>query len=75
MTEIKELDVVSLARSASAQVVGESRSVQVPENTKGTVVLVHKENGKVVAFEVEFFLSEREYALATVPINQVSLVL
>ena len=74
MNEIKELDVVTLVRSASAEVVGESRNVQVSENTKGTVVLVHKQYGKVVAYEVEFFMNEKEYALATVPSDQVNLV-
>ena len=75
MNDIKELDVVTLVRSATAEVVGESRSVQVPENTRGTVVLVYKQNGNVIAFEVEFFMSEKEYALATVPSDQVNLVL
>jgi len=65
----REIDVVKILTSVTAQVIGQGRDEVIPSGTCGTVVLVHPG-----AYEVEFELSAPEgWALATVPAGAVEL--
>ena len=67
-----EFDVVRLTKSVTANAVGQQKQINVPVGAIGTVVLVHRVASQAEAYEVEFHIGEREYALATV--RQVDLV-
>jgi hypothetical protein len=71
MATIAELDVVMTTTDITAQVVGESRSVTVPAGTVGTVVIVHTMGTPLASLEVEFFLGEFSYALASARVDQI----
>ena len=62
MTPIED-DVVRINRRVTAQVIGERRTVSIPGETEGVVVLVY---GEPQAYEVEFYIDDQNcYALAT----------
>jgi hypothetical protein len=60
--------VVRTTRAVEAQDIGGTRSVLVPAGTCGTVVAVFAD-----AYEVEFQVAEGEWALSTIPAQDVLL--
>jgi hypothetical protein len=66
MTPIED-DVVRINRRVTAEVIGERRTVSIPGETEGVVVLVY---GELQAYEVEFYVVDQNcYALATLAAN------
>lgn len=63
MTPI-ESDVVRIKHPVTAEVIGQRRTVSVPGDTEGVVLLAY---GEPQAYEVEFYIVDQDcYALATV---------
>lgn len=72
MTFHCENDVIRLRESVAADVIGEGISIVIPVGTIGTVVLVHGDSKHPLAYEVEFYLQEKDcYALATIEANKI----
>lgn len=72
MTVYRENDVVQLPGAINATVIGERRSIVIPANTVGTVVLVHGDPMQPAAYEVEFYIKHQDcYALATIEAERI----
>lgn len=72
MADFRENDVVEVEVAVVAEVVGETRRVTVPRETRGTVVMVmHKPSTEDICL-VEFVVDNKTTALATVPIRNIS---
>jgi Domain of unknown function (DUF4926) len=73
MSTYKEIDVIRVRRSVEADVLGEHATFVVPSGSLGTVVLVHGPAAKPSAYEIEFYVAERDaFALATVDADSVT---
>ena len=67
MKTLGENDIVRLREPLEAQVIGERRSLVAPKDAIGTVVLVHGDLTKPLAYEVEIFIPAHDcYVLVTV---------
>ena len=73
MSTFKEIDVIRLRRSVEADLLGQPGRHLVPSGSVGTVVLVHGPAAEPSAYEIEFYIAERDaFALASVEADQVS---
>jgi hypothetical protein len=62
-----ENDAVRLQEPVKADVIGESRSINIDAGAVGTIVHVHGEPIEPLAYEVEFYIQDQVcYALATI---------
>jgi hypothetical protein len=68
---IAEHDVVVSLVETVAHLIGEETTRLVEAGTAGAVVLVHRENSRVVAYEVEFHLGGDAWGLATLSSEEV----
>lgn len=67
MKIFKEIDVVKTTKSVDVWVANDSSRLILPPGTQAAVVLVYGPAEAPTAYELEFYLSDREsFALATV---------
>lgn len=67
MKIFKENDSISLIKSVKGNVIGSYREITLPIGAIATVVLVHGDPNKPIAYEIEAYVSEQDcYVLATI---------
>jgi hypothetical protein len=67
MITYHENDVVHLREAVKVDVIGEKYSINVDAGAIGTIVHVYGEPMKPLAYEIEFYIRDRDsYALATI---------
>jgi hypothetical protein len=68
---LNENDIVRILITVKANVIGENRTLFIPKNSVGTIVLVYEKS----AYEIEFFVPDQNvFALATISVEDVNIV-